>query len=85
MQKSGKKLSKKTRIYKDQAKDRHTTHWDMDYLPRKDVEALYAKTEKKQPRKEPDVEGDPRRIGWTLIIAGVVLLILTLLLIRFMV
>jgi type VI protein secretion system component VasF len=29
------------RIYKEQAKDRHTTHWDMDYLSRKEVEKLY--------------------------------------------
>ena len=79
------KAEKKTRIYKDQAKDRHTTHWDMDYLPRKEVDALYAESEKKQHKKESDMEGDPTRIGWTLIIAGVVLLIMSLLLIRFVV
>jgi hypothetical protein len=75
------KQEKKTRIYKDQAKDRHTTHWDMDYLPRKEVDALYEKSEKKRYRKEPDTEGDPSRIGWTLVISGVALLFLSVLLV----
>ena len=34
---------KKPRVYKESEKVRHTTHWDIDYLPLKDVEALYAK------------------------------------------
>lgn len=76
------KKDKKIRIYKDQAKDRHTTHWDMDYLTRKEVEALYSKPKKKSGKREPNVEGDPARIGWILIIVGVALLILSLLLIR---
>ena len=76
---------KKKRIYKDQAKDRHTTHWDMDYLPRKEVDALYAKSSTMQKKKEADTEGDPGRIGWILIIAGVSLLILSLVLVRFLV
>jgi len=79
------KKDKKIRIYKDQAKDRHTTHWDMDYLTRKEVEALYSKSKKKPGKRELDVEGDPARIGWILIIVGVALLILSLLLIRFLV
>jgi hypothetical protein len=37
-----KRPRKKMRIYKEQAKDRHTTHWDMDYLSQKEVEVLYA-------------------------------------------
>jgi len=79
------KPEKKTRVYKDQAKDRHTTHWDMDYLPRKEVEALYAKSQKKRKKREPEGEGDPGRIGWFLVFAGVGLLTLSLLLIRFVV
>jgi hypothetical protein len=79
------KQEKKTRIYKDQAKDRHTTHWDMDYLPRQEVDALYAQSDRKRHKKEPDMKEDPGRIGWTLIIAGVTLLLLSLLLIRFLI
>jgi hypothetical protein len=79
------KKDKKIRIYKEQAKDRHTTHWDMDYLTRKEVEALYSKAKEKPGKREPDVEGNPARIGWTLIIAGLTLLIFCLFLIRFLV
>jgi hypothetical protein len=35
------KKRKKPRIYMEEAKRRHTTHWDIDYLPREEVEALY--------------------------------------------
>ena len=80
----GKKI-KKVRIYKEQAKDRHTTHWDMDYLTWEEVEALYSKAKEKPGKRAPDAEGDPARIGWTLIIVGVTLLIISLLLIRFLV
>lgn len=38
---------KKPRVYKESEKVRHTTHWDIDYLPLKEVEALYAKADKK--------------------------------------
>ena len=79
------KKDKKIRIYKEQAKDRHTTHWDMDYLTRKEVEALYTKAKKKPGKREPDVEANPARIGWILIIVGVTLLIFSLLLIRYLV
>jgi len=33
---------KKPRVYKESEKVQHTTHWDMDYLPMEEVEALYA-------------------------------------------
>jgi hypothetical protein len=79
------KKDKKIRIYKDQAKDRHTTHWDMDYLTFKEVEALYSKPKKTPGKREPDVKGDPARIGWILIIMGAALLVLSLILIRFLV
>ena len=32
---------KKPRIYREAEKVQHTTHWDMDYLPLEEVEALY--------------------------------------------
>jgi hypothetical protein len=34
---------KKPRVYKESEKVQHTTHWDMDYLPLKEVDALYEK------------------------------------------
>jgi hypothetical protein len=63
----------------------NTSDWDMDYLTLKEVEALYSKPKKKPGKKEPDVKGDPARIGWILIIMGAALLILSLILIRFLV
>ena len=38
-----KKKPKKPRVYKESEKVRHTTHWDIDYLPLKEVDALYGK------------------------------------------
>ena len=35
---------KKPRIHKESEKVKHTTHWDMDYLPQKEVDALYGRT-----------------------------------------
>lgn len=43
---------KKPRVYKESEKVQHTTHWDMDYLPLKDVEALYGRIDSK-PASEP--------------------------------
>jgi hypothetical protein len=36
---------KKPRVYKETEKVQHTTHWDMDYLPLKEVEALYGSSD----------------------------------------
>jgi len=44
-------LLKKPRVYKESEKVQHTTHWDMDYLPLKEVEALYRKADS-QPASE---------------------------------
>jgi hypothetical protein len=42
---------KKPRVYKESEKVQHTTHWDMDYLPLKEVEALYRRADS-QPASE---------------------------------
>ena len=46
---------KKARVYKESEKIDHTTHWDMDYLPLKEVEALYRGADGK-----PDSNASPR-------------------------
>lgn len=33
---------KKKRVYYEDTKARHTTHWDMDYLSQAELEALYS-------------------------------------------
>lgn len=35
----------KPKIYTDEAKDRHTTHWDMDYMTREELEQAYRDAE----------------------------------------
>ena len=62
---------KKHRIYKEEAKDRHTTHWDMDYLPQKEVDDLYAHPREKTPLSSQKGSHDPGRMGVVLIIAGI--------------
>lgn len=33
--------SKKARIHRDEVKERHTTHWDLDVLPDAEIERLH--------------------------------------------
>ncbi|MCK5859709.1 MAG: hypothetical protein KAG72_10220 [Abyssibacter sp.] len=33
----------KTVVHRDEVKERHTSHWDLDVLPDHELEALYAK------------------------------------------
>ena len=42
------KSTNKIKVLKEDAKEFRTTHWDMDYLPRKELEKLYTKAERKQ-------------------------------------
>ncbi len=36
-------LEKKKRVYFEDIKAQHTTHWDLDYLSRSELDALYRK------------------------------------------
>ena len=38
--------STKLKIYHEEVKERHTTHWDLDYLSMQELEALYIKSPK---------------------------------------
>ena len=35
------KSEKKKRIYQEEVKTKHTTHWDLDYLSQAELKALY--------------------------------------------
>ena len=35
-----KKPTKKARVFREQVKDHHTSHWDLDYLSRAELERL---------------------------------------------
>ncbi|WP_161604268.1 hypothetical protein [Roseiconus nitratireducens] len=39
------KEQKETKIHAEEAKDRQTTHWDMDYLPANQIEDAYKEGE----------------------------------------
>ena len=45
--------TKKARLYRDEVKDRHTSHWDMDMLSREELENLMSM---KKPVKQADVD-----------------------------
>ena len=68
------KKRKKPRIYTEQAKREHTTHWDMDYLPMEEVEALYGLDADPLPDKtwnDQSIPQDVRRVA--LMLAAVAL------------
>jgi hypothetical protein len=37
---------KKKRLFREEIKDRHTSHWDIDMMSREELEAMMATTEK---------------------------------------
>jgi len=77
--------TRKKRIYAEREKIRHTTHWDMDYLPREVVERQYlnppAGGGRIVPRKENGRQ--QRRLGLVLIGVGLALFACAVLLGRF--
>lgn len=80
---------KKPRVYKESEKVRHTTHWDIDYLSLKEVDALYGREEgDARPEKVPEnAPEDGERLNRLLrrLPLGLVLLILVLLFGRFLI
>ena len=81
--------SAKQRVTVERDKLRQTTHWDMDYLPLESVEHLYSRkrvdTADTAPRESLPRTTSNRRLGVICILAGVVLLIITLALAGFLV
>jgi len=65
--------SNKQRLYTEREKVRHTTHWDLDYLPREEVENYYfLHPEKKEAYrgKPPEKKVEHRKLGVVLIVIG---------------
>ena len=67
---------KKPRIYMEKAKSQHTTHWDLDYLSREEVDALYSHNSMVQPNKLQKTWQTSRYVKRLLIIGGVIAMIL---------
>jgi len=79
--------SAKKRLYTEREKVRHTTHWDLDYLPIEEVENYYFQnpTNKRDPRAAfPKKTMDQRRLGLILIGIGAGLFAVALVLGRFL-
>lgn len=65
--------STKRRLYTEREKVRHTTHWDMDYLPIEEVERYYFQhPSQKQGTRDaaPKKTMNQRRLGLVLICIG---------------
>lgn len=65
--------STKQRLYTEREKVRHTTHWDLDYLPVEEVENYYFQNPTKKPAPKatlPKKIRDQRRLGLALIVIG---------------
>jgi len=51
------KPRKKARVIREAVKDRHTSHWDLDYLSRAELEDLMEKNRQADETDEPDAPG----------------------------
>ena len=77
------------RVTLEENKVRQTTHWDMDYLPLKEVERLHTREGAPADEATASVPRAPRasnrRIGLICIATGAGLLVLTLAIVRWVV
>jgi len=48
----------KAEVHSEEVKDRHTSHWDMDYLPTDQVEALHEEGRKKAKERDDENESE---------------------------
>ena len=71
--------SLKKRVSLEESKVRQTTHWDMDYLPRDEVQALYARGASRSAEAFSSVPSpktlSPGQLGVICIVIGIGLLI----------
>ena len=67
----------KKRVALEQDKLRQTSHWDLDYLPLKEVDALYDRPETAGASESPRKQMTNRSLGLICIAAGLGLLALT--------
>lgn len=49
---------KKNRLFHEEVKDRHTSHWDLDMMSRKELETMMTGSKKVEPENTP-VSDDP--------------------------
>jgi len=70
-------IPKKTRhIYSETGKTRQVTHWDMDYLPKDEIEALYDPiSPPPPPQRRRASRQSTTNVGLMLIVSGTLLLL----------
>lgn len=71
--------SKKTHVHLESEKARHTSHWDMDYLPLKELKSLYRRRMNYSDRRSLDSPSYlrlKRRLGWALVASALAMLAL---------
>jgi hypothetical protein len=44
----------KAEIHSEEVKDRHTSHWDMDYMTREEMDAVYRQQQEDPPQSDSD-------------------------------
>lgn len=50
--------SKKAEVHAEEVKERHTSHWDVDYMSAEELEAAYREGQEKQRDEENDSSDD---------------------------
>jgi hypothetical protein len=78
--KSPMKPEKKKRVYFEQPKATHTTHWDLDYLSQADLDALYAKNRREGGFGDSKPKWPTRRKILVALLAGATAVLLLLIL-----
>ena len=68
--------NKKKRVYFENIKVDHTTHWDLDYLSRAELDALYQKNRRKNVFSKLSLKRIPSRTLLKFILAGATLMFL---------
>jgi hypothetical protein len=74
---------KKKRVYYEDIKARHTSHWDLDYLSRAELDALYRKNRGESGRGDSKAPGPLRRNLLLVLLAGATAGLLAVLFILF--
>jgi hypothetical protein len=49
---------KKQRLFREEIKDKHTSHWDLDMMTREELEAAMAQKTDKSSTEKPDTQSD---------------------------
>ena len=69
---------KRWKLYTDEVKERHTSHWDWDYMSREELDELARHNAEQPPPVRPEPEPaaasklSPQTLGWLVLVVGLV-------------